>query len=190
MKTARLMIILLLALLLGCTSAIRLDKQVSVEMAANLERQALQRKFNLRCSPGLSGYVYNGYPKGLTGSEIKTSIDIGETFCALLEEIEGLFPAGIQDPPEINLDLNQINFAYSYEGNSILTDKRRDLDAAYILIRLAAVSGAWYREYTFLTEKERFDEKGGGNSKKYDIVNSALEEVILQLYRKLYRDFP
>lgn len=190
MKVVHLATITWLVVLMGCTSAIRLDKQVSSEMAANMERQALQREFNLRCRPGLSGYVYNGYPKGLTGSEIKTSIDIGETFCALLDEIEGLFPAGIQDPPEIYLDLKQINFAYSYEGNSILTDKRRDLDAAYILIRLAAVSGAWSREYTFLTEKERFDEKGGGNSKKYAIVNSALEEVIYQLYKKLYRDVP
>ena len=178
-----------LLLSLGCTSAIRLDKNASDEMAGNFERQAFSRKFKLVCGPGLNSYVYNGYPKGLTGSEIKTSIDVGETFCALLDQTEAMLQAGTGDSPEIILKLKSINFAYSYEGNSILTDKGRDLDAAYILIRLDAASGAWSREYTFLSEKERFDEQENSNSKKYAIVNSALEEIIYQLYKKLYRDF-
>jgi hypothetical protein len=138
----------------------------------------------------LSSYVFNGYPKGLTGSEIKTSINIGETFCALLDQTGSMLPAGTDDPPEIILNLKRINFAYSYEGNSILTDKGRDLDAAYFLIRLEAVSGSWSREYTFMSEKENFDEDIGGNSVKYAVVNSALEEIIYQLYKKLYREFP
>ena len=189
MKTIRLVMIPWLLLFLGCTSAIRLDKNVSDEMAANLGRYAYSQKFKIVCSSGLSSYVYNGYPKGLTGSEIKTSINVGETFCALLDQAGGMLKAGPDDSPEITLNLKSINFAYSYEGNSILTDKDRDLDAAYILLRLVAVSGAWSREYTFLSEKERFDEKGGDNSVKYAIVNSALEEIISQLYKKLYRDF-
>jgi len=189
MKTIRLMMIPWLLLFLGCTSAIRLDKSVSDEMAANFGRYAYSQKFKIVCSSGLSSYVYNGYPKGLTGSEIKTSINVGETFCALLDQTEGMLKAGPDDSPEITLNLKSINFTYSYEGNSILTDKDRDLDAAYILLRLVAVSGAWSREYTFLSEKERFDEKGGDNSIKYAIVNSALEEIISQLYKKLYRDF-
>ncbi len=189
MKTIRLVMIPWLLLFLGCTSAIRLDKNVSDEMAANFGRYAYSQKFKIVCSSGLSSYVYNGYPKGLTGSEIKTSINVGETFCALLDQAEGMLNAGPDDTPEITLNLKSINFAYSYEGNSILTDKDRDLDAAYILLRLVAVSGAWSREYTFLSEKERFDEKGGDNSIKYAIVNSALEEIISQLYKKLYRDF-
>lgn len=189
MKTVRLLMILWLLVLLGCTSAIRLDKNVSDEMAENFGQHAYRQKFKIVCSSGLSSYVYNGYPRGLTGSEIKTSINVGETFCALLNQAEGMLHAGRGDYPEIILNLKNINFAYSYEGNSILTDKGRDLDAAYILIRLVAVSGAWSREYTFLSEKERFDEKGSGNSKKYSIVNSALEEIIYQLYKKLYRDF-
>jgi len=179
-----------LLLLLGCTSAIRLDKHVSDEMAVNFGRHAYSQKFKMVCSPELSSYVFNGYPKGLTGSEIETSINVGETFCALIEQTEGLLQSGNANPPEIYLNLENINFAFSYEGNSILTDKGRDLDAAYILIRLNAVSGAWSREYTFLSEKERFDEKGGGSSRKYDIVNEALEEIIYQLYKKLYREFP
>jgi hypothetical protein len=189
MKTVRLLMIPWLLLFLGCTSAIRLDKNVSDEMARNFERQAHRQKFKVVCGPGLNSYVYNGYPRGLTGSEIKTSIDVGETFCALLDQTETLLQAGTGDYPEITLKLKRINFAYSYEGNSILTDKRRDLDAAYILIRMDAVSGAWSREYTFLSEKERFDEQGRDNVKKYAIVNSALEEIIFQLYKKLYRDF-
>ena len=189
MKTIRLMMIPWLLLFLGCTSAIRLDKSVSDEMAANFGRYAYSQKFKIVCSSGLSSYVYNGYPKGLTGSEIKTSINVGETFCALLDQTEGMLKAGPDDSLEITLNLKSINFTYSYEGNSILTDKDRDLDAAYILLRLVAVSGAWSREYTFLSEKERFDEKGGDNSIKYAIVNSALEEIISQLYKKLYRDF-
>lgn len=189
-KTGRLVMTAWLFLLLSCTSAIRLDKHVSDEMNVNFGRQQVYQKFKLVCSPGLSSYVYNGYPKGLTGSEIKTSIDVGETFCALLDQTAGLLQAGAGGSPEIILNLKSINFAYSYEGNSILTDKDRDLDAAYILIRLNAVSGEWSREYTFLSEKERFDKTGNGSSKKYAVVNSALEEIIYQLYKKLYRDFP
>lgn len=190
MKTVRLVMVFLLLLLLGCTSAIRLDKNVSDEMAMNLGRHDYRQKFSIVCSPGLSGYVFNGYPKGLTGSEIKTSINIGETFCALLDQTESMLQVGTDDPPEIILNLKRINFAYSYEGNSILTDKGRDLDAAYFLIRLDAVSGAWSREYTFMSEKEHFDEVGGENSVKYAVVNSAIEEIIYQLYKKLYREFP
>jgi len=190
MKTGRLVMIFWLLVLLGCTSSIRLDKNVSDEMALNLGRHDYRQKFKIVCSPGLSGYIFNGYPKGLTGSEIKTSINIGETFCALLEQTGSMLPAGIDDPPEIILNLKRINFAYSYEGNSILTDKGRDLDAAYFLIRLDAVSGAWSREYTFMSEKENFDEDAGVNSVKYGVVNSALEEIIYQLYKKLYREFP
>ena len=182
------MILWLLAFL-GCTSAIRLDQNVSHELASNINRHAYPHKFKMVCGHGLSSYVFNGYPKGLTGSEIETSINVGETFCALIEQTEGLLQAGKKDPPEITLNLQRINFAFSYEGNSILTDKGRDLDAAYILMRLNAVSGAWSREYTFLSEKERFDEKGGGSTRKYDIVNSALEEIIYHLYKKLYQDF-
>jgi hypothetical protein len=189
-KIICLVMICWMLLLLGCTSAIRLDKNVSDEMAVNFERHAFHQKFKLVCSPGLSSYVYNGYPKGLTGSEIKTSINVGETFCALLDQTAGMLQTEAVESPEIILNLERINFAYSYEGNSILTDKGRDLDAAYILIRLNAVSGAWSREYTFLSEKERFDETGDGNAKKYAIVNSALEEIIYQLYKKVYRDFP
>ena len=190
LRTVRLVMIIWLVLLLGCTSAIRLDKNASDEMAANFGQHAFSRKFKLVCSPGLNSYVYKGYPKGITGSEIETSIDIGATFCALLDRSVDLLQAGAGDAPEILLNLNSINFAYSYEGNSLLPDKDRDLDAAYILIRLDAVSGTWSREYTFLSEKERFDETADINSKKYAIVNSVLEEVIYQLYKKLYRDFP
>lgn len=189
-KAVRLLVILWLFVFLGCTSAIRLDKNASDEMAANFGQHAYRQQFKVVCSSGLRSYVYNGYPRGLTGSEIKTSINVGETFCALLDQAEGMLPAGPGDYPEIILNLKSINFAYSYEGNSILTDKGRDLDAAYILIRLVAVSGSWSREYTFLSEKERFDEKGNGNSIKYAVVNSALEEIIYQLYKKLYRDYP
>ena len=190
MKTICLVLISWLLLFLGCTSAIRLDKHASDEMAANFGALAFHRKFKLVCSSGLNSYVYSGYPRGITGSEIKTSIDVGETFCALLNQTENMLLSGTADLPEITLNLKSINFAYSYEGNSILTDKDRDLDAAYILIRLNAVSGGWSREYTFLSEKERFDKTGNGGSKKYAVVNSALEEIIYQLYQKLYRDFP
>ena len=190
MKKVCLVLIPWLLVFLGCTSSIRLDKNVSDEMAANFRQHAFDRKFKLVCSSGLSSYVYNGYPKGITGSELKTSINVGETFCALLDQTEAMLAAGSGKTPQITLNLTSINFAYSYEGNSILTDTERDLDAAYILLRLNAVSGAWSREYTFLSEKERFDEKGGGHRVKYSIVNSALEETIYQLYKKLYRDFP
>ena len=190
MKMVRLLMIPWLLLFLGCTSSIRLDKNVSDEMASNFGRHAYRQKFRTVCSSGLRSYVYNGYPKGITGSELKTSINIGETFCALLKQTESMLLAGIDDPPEIILNLKSITFAYSYEGNSILTDKGRDLDAAYFLIRLVAVSGAWSREYTFLSEKERFDKKDGNNPVKYAVLNSAIEEIIYQLYKKLYRDFP
>jgi hypothetical protein len=189
MKTARLAIIPLLLFFLGCTSAIRLDKNISDETVANIKRFALDQKFKVICSPGLSSYVFNGYPKGLTGSEIKTSINVGETFCALLEQAGESVQAGVDDPPDIMLNLKSISFAYSYEGNSILVDKQRDLDAVYILLRLVAESGAWSREYTFLSEKERFDAQDGGRSTKYAVVNSALEEIIYQLYKKLYKEF-
>ena len=189
MKTVRLLMILCLLVISGCTSSIRLDQRASDEMTANFARHAYRQKCKLVCSSGLNGYVFNGYPKGITGSEIETSINVGETFCALVEQTNDLLQSGRSDPPEIVLNLNGISFAFSYEGNSILTDKGRDLDAAYILIRLNAVSGTWFREYTFLSEKERFDEKGGGGSRKYDIVNSALEEIIYQLYKKLHREF-
>jgi len=190
MKAAGLVMIPWLFLFLGCTSSIRLDKNVSDEMAVNLGRHDYSQKFKVVCSPSLSSYVFNGYPKGITGSEIKTSINIGETFCALLDQTGSMLQAETGDPPEIILNLKSINFAYSYEGNSILTDKGRDLDAAYFLIRLDAVSGAWSREYTFMSEKENFDEDLGGNSVKYAVVNSAIEEIIYQLYKKLYREFP
>jgi hypothetical protein len=189
MKRIRLVMILWLFLLLGCTSAIRLDKAVSDGMAADLGRFARYQKFKIVCSPGLSGYVFNGYPKGLTGSEVKTSINIGETFCALLAQAEGMVPAGPDDPPVVILNLKSVNFAFSYEGNSIMVDKHRDLDAAYILIRLEAESGTWSREYTFLSEKERFDATKGEHSIKYGVVNSVLEEIISQLYKKLYQEF-
>ena len=189
MKAVGLVTIPWLFLFLGCTSSIRLDKKVSDEMALNLGQHDYRQKFKIVCSPGLNSYIFNGYPKGLTGSEIKTSINIGETFCALLAQTGSMLPAGIDDPPEIILNLKRINFAYSYEGNSILTDKGRDLDAAYFLIRLVAVSGAWSREYTFLSEKEHFDKKDGGPSVKYAVVNSAIEEIIYNLYKKLYREF-
>jgi len=188
-KTVCLVMMAWLLLFPGCTSSIRLDKTVSDEMAVNVGRHAYRQKFKIVCSSGLRSYVYNGYPKGVTGSEIKTSINIGETFCALLDQTQRMLPPGTDDPPEITLNLKSINFAYSYEGNSILTDKGRDLDAAYFLIRLVAVSGAWSREYTFLSDKEHFDKKDGGPSVKYAVVNSAIEEIIYNLYKKLYREF-
>ena len=178
-----------LLLFLGCTAAIRLDKNVSDEMVANLGRFTHSQKFKVVCGPGLRSYVFNGYPKGITGSEVKTSINIGETFCSLVDQAEDMVQSGANDFPEIILNLKSINFAFSYEGTSLVIDKKRDLDAAYFLIRLDAESGAWSREYTFLSEKERFDEKYGGNSTKYTVVNSALEEIIFQLYKKLYKDF-
>lgn len=188
MKIVRMVMIPWLLLFLGCTSAIRLDREVSDGMAADLGRFARHQKFKIVCSPGLSGYVFNGYPKGLTGSEVKTSINIGETFCALLAQAESMVPAGANAPPVVTLNLKSINFAFSYEGNSILVDKSRDLDAAYILIRLEAESGRWSREYTFLSEKERFDATDGGHTIKYGVVNSVLEEIISQLYKKLYQE--
>ncbi len=189
MKIVRLVMIPWLLLFLGCTAAIRLDKNVSDEMAANLGRFTHSQKFKVVCGPGLCRYVFNGYPKGITGSEVKTSINIGETFCALVDQAEDMVQSGPNDSPEIIINLKSINFAFSYEGTSLVIDKERDLDAAYFLIRLDAESGAWSREYTFLSEKERFDEEYGGNSTKYTVVNSALEEIIFQLYKKLYKDF-
>ena len=97
--------------------------------------------------------------------------------------------AGKGEYDEIFLDLKSITFDYSYEGTAIYAEKGRDFDTVFILIKLVAESGAKTREYAFIAEKEKFDSAEEGNSTKYTVVNSALEEIIYQLYEKLYQDF-
>jgi len=185
----RLLLVPLLIIFAGCATTANLEKSASDEMTAHFEHQSYQQKFQLECSQGLRNYVYQGYPSGLTGSEVKSSINIGETFCALLDQAETMVQTGAGENTAMTLDLKSITFTYSYEGTSLWAEKGRDFDAVFILIKLVADSGPWFREYTFIAEKEHFDSKVARNSVKYAVVNSALESIIFQLYEKLYRDF-
>lgn len=189
MKKAQLLIIPWLILLAGCTTAINLNRHASEGMTANFKQHSYQRKFQIVCGYGLRNYVYNGRPSGLTGSETTSSINIGETFCALLGQANAMVQPVTGESDEIILDLKSINFDYSYEGTAIWAEKGRDFDTAFILIKLVAESGSKTREYTFIVEKEKSDSTGESNSVKYTVVNSALEEIIYQLYEKLYMDF-
>ena len=189
MKKAQLLIIPWLILLAGCTTAINLNKHASEGMTANFKQHPYQRKFQIVCGYGLRNYVYHGRPSGLTGSETTSNINIGETFCSLLGQADAMVQAGTGESDEIILDLKSINFDYSYEGTAIWAEKGRDFDTVFILIKLVAQSGSQTREYTFIAEKDKLDSTVEGNSVKYTVVNSALEEIIYQLYEKLYQDF-
>lgn len=188
-KMARLLLIPWLILLAGCTRTINLDKTGSDEMAANFKQHAYHLKFQVECSHALSNYVYQGYPSGLTGSEVKSSINIGETFCALLDQAEEMVPVVSGENKKISLDLKSITFTYSYKGMSLWAEDGRDFDVVFILIKLVVDSGSRSREYTFISEKEQLNSKVNSSSANYAIVNNALEDIIYQLYGKLYQDF-
>jgi len=80
-------------------------------------------------------------------------------------------------------------FTYSYRGTSLWAEEGRDFDAIFILIELVVDSGSKTHEYTLITEKEHYESPVQDQSVKYAIVNSALEDILFQLYEKVYKDF-
>lgn len=188
-KWLHLLAVCLTMLSMGCTAAIDLDERISETMARHFSRNAFHRNFRVACSPGLRSYVYQGYPKGLTGSEVTATIPLGETFCALIDQVESALEDQAANPVEIVLALERISFTYSYKGTALWAEEGRDFDAAYLLVGLNAVSASRFREYILMSEKERFESADMEDPRKYAVVNSVLEDVIMQLYSKIYRDF-
>ena len=179
----------LMPLFLGCTAAIKLDDRLSEEMGRHFSQKASQRNFQVECGAGLKTYVYKGRPKGVTGSEVEATIPVGATFCALVDQVETAIKDRSGKSITVVLELERISFAYSFKGNALWAEEGRDFDAAYILIGLNAVAGARSREYTIMSQKERFDSTEGEDPRKYAVVNAVLEDVIMELYSKIYRDF-
>ena len=122
-------------------------------------------------------------------TQFKTTINIGETFCALLDQAGAMAQGASSGQADFQLDIKGITFTYSYRGTSLLVEEGRDFDAVFILIKLLVESGSRTREYSFITEQERYDSGVQGSPVKYGIVNSALEDIIYQLYEKVYQDF-